>query len=226
MNNEQLTAAPRPVGSAPARVVRASQRQLAFSRRTRAGQRFSRVLDVGIAAILSAILAVPMLVIALLIRLTSRGPALYLQLRTGLNGKPFTMFKFRTMRLDAEAETGPIWATRDDPRRTAAGIVLRRFSLDELPQLFNVLRGDMSLVGPRPERPYFVEAFSRSIPMYDQRHQMLPGITGWAQINGWRGDSSIEKRLEFDLFYIRHWSVLLNLRILLWTPLKVLFDRN
>ena len=115
-----------------------------------------------------------MLLVALLIRLTSRGPALYLQQRTGLGGKPFTMYKFRTMRVDAEAETGPIWATRDDPRRTTVGIVLRRFSLDELPQLLNVLRGDMSLVGPRPERPYFVEAFSRSIPTYNQRLQMLP----------------------------------------------------
>jgi lipopolysaccharide/colanic/teichoic acid biosynthesis glycosyltransferase len=130
------------------------------------------------------------------------------------------------MRVDAEAETGPVWATRSDPRRTVIGIVLRRFCLDELPQLFNVLRGEMSLVGPRPERPYFVQAFSQKLPGYNQRHQVLPGITGWAQINGWRGHSSIEERLEFDLFYIRNRSVLFDLRILLLTPFRVLVEKN
>jgi exopolysaccharide biosynthesis polyprenyl glycosylphosphotransferase len=192
----------------------------------RAAKLVCRVLDVAIAALLVCLLALPMLVIAALIKLNSRGPAVYRQQRTGLAGKPFVMFKFRTMRIDAEAESGPVWAKHHDPRRTAVGILLRRLSLDELPQLLNVLRGEMSLVGPRPERPYFVEVFSKRIPAYNQRHQMLPGITGWAQVNGWRGDSSIEARLECDLFYVNHWSVWFNLRILLLTPLRVLVDRN
>ncbi len=186
----------------------------------------TRAIDVVLASTCLVLLAVPMLFIALVVKLTSRGPALYKQERTGLRGKPFMLFKFRTMRVDAEEETGPVWSKRGDPRRTLAGIVLRRLCLDELPQLFNVLRGEMSLVGPRPERPCFVQAFSERIPAYAQRHQVLPGITGWAQVNGWRGDSSIEKRLEFDLFYIRHFSVLLNLRILLLTPFSVIVEQN
>jgi len=226
MNHQQLSTAPLPVSRAAVQRRRVVSGDLPPSGPGHSARLVNRGLDIVIAGLALVVLALPMLLIAMLIRLTSRGPALYLQERTGLGGKPFTMYKFRTMRIDAEAETGPIWATRHDPRRTLIGIVLRRFSLDELPQMFNVLRGDMSLVGPRPERPYFVEAFSRSIPSYNQRHQVLPGITGWAQINGWRGDSSIEKRLEFDLFYIRHWSVLLNMRIVLWTPFKVVFDRN
>jgi exopolysaccharide biosynthesis polyprenyl glycosylphosphotransferase len=198
-----------------------------FVRRPGHAARFvNRILDVVIATLLLCLLAVPMLLIAILVKLTSRGPALYTQERTGLGGKPFVMFKFRTMRIGAEERTGPAWAKRGDPRRTLAGILLRRLSLDELPQLFNVLQGDMSLVGPRPERPYFVQTFSQRIPAYNQRHQVLPGITGWAQINGWRGDSSIEKRLECDLYYINHWSVWFNLRILLLTPFKVLVEQN
>ena len=186
----------------------------------------NRVLDIAFAVLLLCVLAVPMLLIVLLVKLTSRGSALYYQERIGLGGKPFVMFKFRTMRTDAEEGTGPVWAKRGDPRRTWAGILLRRLSLDELPQLFNVLRGEMSLVGPRPERPYFVQVFSEELPGYHQRHQVLPGITGWAQINGWRGDSSIEKRLECDLHYLHHWSVLFNLRILLLTPFRVLIEQN
>lgn len=172
------------------------------------------------------LLAVPMLAVALLIKLTSRGPVIYRQERTGWGGKPFVMYKFRTMHLDAEADSGPVWAKRNDPRRTTLGVLLRRLSIDELPQLFNVLRGEMSLVGPRPERPYFVQRFSLRVPAYNQRHQVRPGITGWAQVNGWRGDSSIEKRLEYDLFYVNNPSVWLNLRIMLVTPLRVLVERN
>jgi lipopolysaccharide/colanic/teichoic acid biosynthesis glycosyltransferase len=186
----------------------------------------NRLLDVIGATLLLCVLAVPMFLIAAVIRLTSRGPALYFQERSGLNGKPFVMFKFRTMRVDAEEKTGPVWARRGDPRRTLVGIALRRLSLDELPQLFNVLRGEMSLVGPRPERPFFVKDFSQRIPGYNERLRVLPGITGWAQINGWRGDSSIEKRLDCDLYYIRNQSYLFNLRILLWTPLRVLVAQN
>jgi exopolysaccharide biosynthesis polyprenyl glycosylphosphotransferase len=188
--------------------------------------RISRALDVAVAALLLAVLAVPMLLIAALVKLTSHGPALYRQQRVGLGGKPFVMYKFRTMGIDAERETGPVWSKRGDPRCTPLGRVLRRLCLDELPQLFNVLAGDMSLVGPRPERPFFVREFSRQIPGYQQRHQVRPGITGWAQINGWRGDTSLEKRVEFDLHYIRHWSLWLNLKIMLLTPFKLLVDRS
>lgn len=186
----------------------------------------NRLFDVLMSAVLLAVLALPMLAIAVLVKLTSRGPALYKQKRTGLGGKPFVMYKFRTMGIDAEAETGPVWAKRGDTRCTRTGNLLRCWCLDELPQLFNVLRGDMSLVGPRPERPYFVQQFSQSIAAYDQRHQVRPGITGWAQINGWRGDTSLEKRVEFDLFYIRNWSLRFNLRILLLTPFRVRVDQN
>jgi exopolysaccharide biosynthesis polyprenyl glycosylphosphotransferase len=201
-------------------------RDLASAQPGRRAFTVRRALDVVVSTLLLCVLAVPMLLIALAVKLTSRGPAVYMQQRAGLGGKPFVMFKFRTMRVDAEAETGPIWATRSDPRRTAIGIVLRRFCFDELPQLFNVLRGEMSLVGPRPERPCFVQAFSEQLPGYNQRHQVLPGITGWAQINGWRGHSSIEERLEFDLFYIHNRSVLFDIRILLLTPFRVLVEKN
>jgi exopolysaccharide biosynthesis polyprenyl glycosylphosphotransferase len=193
---------------------------------SRVARRIGRAIDVTISALALAVLFVPMLAIALLVRLTSPGPAFYSQTRVGLNGRHFVLYKFRTMRANAEHHTGPVWATHLDPRRTWIGGLLRRFSIDELPQLFNVLRGDMSLVGPRPERPHFVEQFSRQYPGYAQRHQVLPGITGWAQVNGWRGDSSLEKRLECDLYYVRHWSLILNLRILLLTPLSVLTERN
>jgi exopolysaccharide biosynthesis polyprenyl glycosylphosphotransferase len=192
----------------------------------RAATRTNRAIDLAGAILLAVTLAIPMVLIAVLIKLTSRGPALYWQERTGLHGRPFVMYKFRTMRVDAEERSGPVWAKRGDPRRTWIGVLLRRSSLDELPQLINVLKGEMSLVGPRPERPFFVQSFSQQMPEYDRRHQVLPGITGWAQINGWRGDSSIEKRLECDLYYVQNWSVLLNLRILLLTPFKVLVERN
>lgn len=186
----------------------------------------NRAIDITISTLLLILLAVPMLAVAALVRLTSRGPAFYSQTRVGLRGHHFTLYKFRTMRVGAEDRTGPVWATHRDPRRTYIGGIMRRLSIDELPQLINVVRGDMSLVGPRPERPCFVEQFSRQYPGYAQRHQVLPGITGWAQVNGWRGDSSLEKRLECDLYYVRHWSLLLNLRILLLTPLSILTERN
>jgi exopolysaccharide biosynthesis polyprenyl glycosylphosphotransferase len=208
------------------RVSRTPEASLAAARAGRASAMASRALDVVLSVLLLCVLAVPMLLLALLVKLTSRGPAVYTQQRAGLGGKPFVLFKFRTMTVDAESETGPVWAKRGDPRRTVVGIVLRRFCLDELPQLFNVLRGEMSLVGPRPERPCFVRDFSQRIPAYNQRHQVLPGITGWAQINGLRGESSIEERLEFDLFYIRNWSLAFDIRILLLTPVRVLVEKN
>ena len=136
------------------------------------------------------------------------------------------MLKFRTMRVDAEAASGPVWARADDPRRTRLGAWFRRLSLDELPQLLNVLRGEMSLVGPRPERPTFVEAFRRKVPGYMLRHKVKAGITGWAQVNGWRGNTSVEKRIEYDLYYIEQWSLGLDLKILLLTVWLIFRDRN
>jgi len=158
-----------------------------------------------------------MCLIVLLIKLGSRGPIFYMQERVGLDSEKFNMYKFRTMRVDAEANTGPVLAKEDDARRTKIGRILRKTSLDELPQLFNVLRGDMSLVGPRPERPIFVDELRKHIPNYMLRHKIKTGITGWAQIHGWRGNTSFEKRIEYDLHYIEHWSTWLDLKILFLT---------
>jgi len=158
-----------------------------------------------------------LLLIALVVKLTSPGPVLLRQERMGLDGRAFSMLKFRTMRADAEVDSGPVWASPGDDRRTPAGAFLRRLSLDELPQLLNVLRGDMSLVGPRPERPVFVETFRRRIPGYMLRHKVKAGMTGWAQINGWRGNTSLEKRIEYDLYYIERWSLGFDLAILIKT---------
>ena len=158
-----------------------------------------------------------MVLIAIAVKLTSPGSVLLRQIRMGLDGREFRMLKFRTMRADAEVDTGPVWAQADDPRRTPAGAFLRRYSLDELPQLLNVLRGEMSLVGPRPERPVFVEEFRRQVPGYMLRHKVKAGITGWAQINGWRGNTSLEKRIEYDLYYIERWSLGFDLTILVRT---------
>ena len=185
-----------------------------------------RGFDLGLGA-LALLVAVPfMAVIAVAIRLGSGPPVLYRQERMGLDGQRFQMLKFRTMQLDAEAQTGPKWATPDDPRRTRLGAFLRRTSFDELPQLINVLRGEMSLLGPRPERPSFVEEFRRRVPGYMLRHKMKAGITGWAQINGWRGNTSIEKRIEYDLDYIARWSLRLDLIILFKTLWRAFHDRN
>src|SRR5207249_1214391 len=168
-----------------------------------------------VAGTLCLLVAAPlMLAVALAIRMTSRGPVLLRQERMGLDGRRFALLKFRTMRVDAEATTGPVWARPDYDRRTAVGGWLRRFNLDELPQLFNVLRGEMSLVGPRPERPVFVEDFRRRIPGYMLRHKVKAGMTGWAQVNGWRGDTSLEKRIEYDLYYIERWSLFIDVTIL------------
>ena len=157
--------------------------------------------------------------IAALVKLTSRGPVFYRQERMGLDGKPFTIYKFRSMYDDAERETGPgVGAARTTRACTPVGRFLRRSNLDELPQLWNVLRGDMSIVGPRPERPFFVEQFKHRIPQYMLRHKVKAGITGWAQVNGWRGNTSLEKRIEYDLYYIENWSVTLDLKIM-WLTL-------
>ena len=146
-----------------------------------------------------------------------KGPIFFRQERLSVDGKAFLMYKFRSMHEDAERESGPVFATETDPRRTPVGIWLRRYNLDELPQLINVVLGDMSLVGPRPERPPFVQQFRERIPQYMVRHRVKSGITGWAQVNGWRGNSSIEKRIEYDLYYIENWSLLLDVKILILT---------
>lgn len=161
-----------------------------------------------------------MLVIAILVKLGSRGPVLFRQDRVGLDNKVFSMLKFRSMRVDAESSTGPVWASKDDSRKTRLGAFLRRTSLDELPQFFNVLLGDMSLVGPRPERPVFVADFKKTIPKYMLRLKMKAGLTGWAQVNGWRGNTSLEKRIECDLYYIKHWSLLFDIKIIFITIWK------
>jgi exopolysaccharide biosynthesis polyprenyl glycosylphosphotransferase len=167
-----------------------------------------------------------MLLIALLIRLSSPGPILYAQERMGLDGRTFQMLKFRSMRVDAEQQTGAVWAQQQDDRRTFLGSFLRKTSLDELPQLWNVLRGEMSLVGPRPERPVFVHKFRREIPHYMLRHKVKAGITGWAQVNGWRGNTSLRRRIECDLYYIQNWSYLLDLKILTLTLWKGFVNKN
>jgi Undecaprenyl-phosphate glucose phosphotransferase len=179
-----------------------------------------RAIDMAISGVALLGFGVPFLIIAGLIKRASPGPVFYKQERMGLDGKAFEVFKFRSMYEGAEDETGPIWARDNDPRCTPIGRWLRRFDLDELPQLWNVLRGDMSIVGPRPERPYFVEQFKHRIPQYMLRHKVKAGITGWAQVNGWRGNTSLEKRIDYDLYYIENWSVSLDLKIMWLTLLK------
>ncbi|MBX6771996.1 MAG: undecaprenyl-phosphate glucose phosphotransferase [Chloroflexi bacterium] len=186
-----------------------------------------RAMDVVVSAIALVLLSPLMLLIALLIKITSPdGPVFLIQERVGLDGRPFPIIKFRTMRPDAEKETGAVWAVPNDPRRTRLGAILRRYSLDELPQFINVLVGDMSLVGPRPERPVFVEQFRRTIPRYFERHREKAGLTGWAQVNGLRGNTSIEERTAYDVWYIENWSLWLDIKILLKTLVVVFTDRN
>ncbi len=185
-----------------------------------------RLLDIvcGLAALM--VFSPLMALIAALVKLTSRGPVFYAQERMGLDGIKFEMYKFRSMRVNAETESGAVWASPEDDRRTGLGGLLRKTSLDELPQLFNVLRGDMSLVGPRPERPVFVDNFRQSVPGYMLRHKMKSGMTGWAQVNGWRGDTSIDKRIEYDLYYIENWSLAMDIKIMWLTVWKGFFSQN
>jgi len=185
-----------------------------------------RAADILISAVMLIFLALIFPVIALLIKLTSRGPVFYEQERMGMDGKPFTMYKFRSMTVDAESRTGPTWASMNDPRRTGVGKVLRRLSFDELPQFYNVLKGNMSIIGPRPERPSFVNEFRKDLPHYMLRHRVKSGITGWAQVHGLRGDTSIRQRLEFDLYYIENWSLSLDFKILWMTVWNSLVQKN
>ncbi|HAO93804.1 MAG: undecaprenyl-phosphate glucose phosphotransferase [Deltaproteobacteria bacterium GWC2_56_8] len=185
-----------------------------------------RSADVLFASAALVVVSPLMLALSLLIKLTSPGPVLFRQERMGIGGDTFQILKFRSMRADAEDATGAVWASKDDPRRTRLGTLLRSTSLDELPQLFNVLRGDMSLVGPRPERPVFIREFRKNIPNYMLRHKMKAGITGWAQVNGWRGNTDLGKRIEHDLYYIENWSLVFDIKILFLTLWKGLVNRN
>jgi exopolysaccharide biosynthesis polyprenyl glycosylphosphotransferase len=185
-----------------------------------------RGFDLLFAAFALIVWAPVMAAIAILIWIEDRGPVFYRQIRMGLDGVPFQIVKFRSMKRNAENDTGAVWAEKDDPRRTRVGQMLRTWSLDELPQLWNVLRGDMSLVGPRPERPQFVEQFRTEFPHYMLRHKVRAGMTGWAQVHGWRGNTSMRMRIEHDLYYIENWSLLLDLKILFLTLRQGLRHEN
>lgn len=167
-----------------------------------------------------------MLFCAIMVKLTSPGPIIFKQERVGLHNKPFFMYKFRSMAQQAPSEEKKAWTTKDDPRVTKFGRIMRKTSLDELPQLFNILKGDMSLVGPRPERPLFVEKFKEEIPRYMVKHQVRPGLTGWAQVNGYRGDTSIRKRIEHDIYYIENWSVWFDVKIIIMTFFTGFINKN
>lgn len=187
---------------------------------------WKRIFDI-LGSLLALLLFSPVMsLIAFLVFLTSRGPIFYKQERMGLDGKPFLILKFRSMPVDSEKVSGAVWAKPNDGRTTKVGSFIRSCSLDELPQLFNVLMGDMSLVGPRPERPVFVEKFRQEIPGYMLRHKVKAGITGWAQVNGWRGNTSLEKRIEYDLHYIQNWSLFLDIKILFLTIFKGFVNTN
>jgi exopolysaccharide biosynthesis polyprenyl glycosylphosphotransferase len=185
-----------------------------------------RLIDIVVATTALVVLSPLLLLLAVIVKVTSPGPVLYAQERMGLDGRTFRMLKFRSMRVDAEAQSGAVWAQKEDNRRTVLGTLLRKTSLDELPQLWNVLLGEMSLVGPRPERPVFVHQFRKEIPHYMLRHKVKAGITGWAQVNGWRGNTSLRRRIECDLYYIQNWSYALDLKILTLTLWKGFVNKN
>ena len=185
-----------------------------------------RCVDI-VGALFGIILFSPiMLVVAILIKATSPGPLIYRQDRVGLHNKPFQMYKFRSMVVQPESEEKKCWTTKGDARVTGVGKFIRSTSIDELPQFFNILKGDMSLVGPRPERPFFVEKFKEEIPRYMVKHQVRPGLTGWAQVNGYRGDTSIMKRIEYDLYYIENWTFGFDIKILFLTIFKGFVNKN
>ncbi len=185
-----------------------------------------RAFDLVLSILILLICAPIFALIALAVKITSRGPIFFSQERVGLNGRVFRMLKFRTMRVGSKEEADTRWTAENDPRRTAVGTFLRKTNLDELPQFFNVLKGDMSIVGPRPERAYFVERFLAEFDRYNFRHTFKVGITGWAQVNGWRGDTSIAKRVEYDLYYLRNWSLTFDLQIITMTLLRLFNSKN
>lgn len=185
-----------------------------------------RIVDVAFASVVLVLLFPLLLLLAIGVKFSSPGPVFYRQSRMGLNGRTFDMLKFRSMPVDAEAATGAVWAQPGEKRATPLGALMRRTSLDELPQFINVLKGDMSVVGPRPERPVFIEQFRERVPRYMLRHKVKAGITGWAQVHGWRGDTSIEKRIEYDLYYIRNWSLRLDIKIMIMTLWSGFVNKN
>ncbi|MBN2359871.1 MAG: undecaprenyl-phosphate glucose phosphotransferase [Deltaproteobacteria bacterium] len=185
-----------------------------------------RTFDLALGSLALLLVSPVMAIAAALVKATSKGPVFYGQERMGLDGRVFKMLKFRSMRVDAEIKTGAVWAKSDDDRTTVVGKWMRKLSVDELPQLLNVIRGDMSLVGPRPERPVFIDQFKKEIKHYNLRHKVKSGITGLAQVEGWRGDTSLHKRIERDLYYIEHWSLWLDLKILARTALGGFISRN
>lgn len=191
---------------------------------------FNRVLKrfvdiVGCACAL-LVFCIPMTIVAIIIKVTSPGPVIYSQNRIGRHNKEFKMYKFRSMEVQTESKEKRAWTTMNDPRVTKIGKFIRKTSIDELPQLFNVIKGEMSLIGPRPERPFFVEKFKEEIPRYMIKHQVQPGLTGWAQVNGYRGDTSIRKRIEYDLYYIENWTLELDIKILFLTIFKGFINKN
>lgn len=185
-----------------------------------------RAIDLFGAIVALILFSIPMLVVTIIIKVTSPGPLIYKQTRVGLHNKNFDMYKFRSMAVQDPKKEKTAWTTKDDPRVTPIGKFIRKTSIDELPQIFNVLKGDMSLIGPRPERPFFVEKFKEEIPRYMIKHQVRPGLTGWAQVNGYRGDTSIRLRIEHDLYYIENWSLGLDFKILFLTFFKGFVNRN
>ena len=185
-----------------------------------------RIIDI-VGSLIAIIITSPiMIIVSILIKTTSKGPLIFKQERIGLNRKPFVMYKFRSMREQDPEKEKLDWTVKNDPRKTTIGTFIRKTSIDELPQFFNVLKGDMSLIGPRPERPFYVEKFKDEIPKYMVKHQVRPGITGWAQVNGWRGDTSIEKRIECDIYYIENWSLALDIKIVFMTLYKGFINTN
>lgn len=185
-----------------------------------------RIFDTTV-AFTAIIFTLPlMFIVAILIKITSRGSIIYKQERVGLDGMAFNMYKFRSMKVNSENTTGAVWAIKNDPRKTWIGTIMRNTSIDEIPQLFNVIKGEMSLVGPRPERDVFIKQFKEKLPRYMLRHKVKAGMTGWAQVNGWRGDTSIEKRIEHDLYYIENWSMELDVKILFLTLLRGFINKN
>ncbi len=189
-------------------------------------QLVKRLVDIIGAIFALTIFSLPMLIVAILIKLSSSGPVIFTQVRVGKHNKTFKMYKFRSMVLQKEGDEKKSWTTNGDPRVTGIGKFIRKTSIDEFPQFFNVLKGDMSLVGPRPERPYFVEKFKEEIPRYMIKHQVSPGLTGWAQINGYRGDTSIRKRIDHDLYYIENWTLGLDFKIMFLTIFKGFINKN
>lgn len=185
-----------------------------------------RVFDLVGASVCIVLFSPVMLITAILIKLTSKGPLIFTQERVGLHNRPFKMYKFRSMEVQSKQEEKAGWTTKNDPRVTGIGKFIRRTSIDELPQLFNVLKGEMSLIGPRPERPQFVEKFREEIPRYMVKHQVRPGMTGWAQVNGYRGNTSIKKRIDYDLYYIENWTMGLDIKILFLTVFKGFINKN